>query len=311
VYTPIGVVVPMASADPLLAVQSSLTPRDHVLAGWLYDHGVLTTEQIAHALFPSLDFAQRRLVKLVRLQVIDRFRPQKPDGGSFPYHYVIDQLGADVAAAQRGEQRPRRDHARNRRHHLTSRANLPHLLGTNQFFIELAGYARTHPEAKLVRWWPAARFYDAGAFYEKGDNPQLMTRPLAMPRPDGHGVWVEHDRSCPFWLELDLGTEDQAVLVDKVYQYLYLDLHIKRRWPVLFSLPSSRRERNLHLRIAETLAAGVDRRLPAPAVATIARDRATAAGLSPAEAVWWLYGLPDRRLRLADLPDRISAMDKA
>lgn len=74
------------SADPLLAVQASLTSRDHVLIGWLYDHGVLTTEQIAHALFPSLDFTQRRLLKLVRLGVIDRFRPQKPDGGSYPYH---------------------------------------------------------------------------------------------------------------------------------------------------------------------------------------------------------------------------------
>ena len=42
--------------DPVLRVQSQLTDRDRVLLGWLYDHGVLTSFQIAHALFPSLDF---------------------------------------------------------------------------------------------------------------------------------------------------------------------------------------------------------------------------------------------------------------
>jgi hypothetical protein len=47
-----------------------------------------------------------------------RFRPQKPDGGSYPYHYVLDQLGTDVVAAQRGDELPRRDQARLRRWHV-------------------------------------------------------------------------------------------------------------------------------------------------------------------------------------------------
>jgi hypothetical protein len=131
--------------DHVLRVQSQLTNRDHVLLGWLADHGVLTSFQIAHALFPSIDYAQDRLRKLAALGVIDRFRPQKPDGGSYPFHYVLDQLGVDVVAGQRGQPLPRRDAARIRRWHLTNRANLPHLLGVNQFFIDLAGHARTHP----------------------------------------------------------------------------------------------------------------------------------------------------------------------
>src|SRR5690349_9687079 len=89
--------------DHVLRVQSALTDRDHVLLGWLADHGVLTTAQIAHALFPSLDFAQERLRKLTTLGVLARFRPQRPDGGSYPYHYVLDQLGVDVVSAQRGD----------------------------------------------------------------------------------------------------------------------------------------------------------------------------------------------------------------
>ena len=65
------------SDDALLRVQASLTNRDMILLDWLYDHAVLTTDQIATALFPSLDFAHRRLLRLTRLGVVDRFRPQR------------------------------------------------------------------------------------------------------------------------------------------------------------------------------------------------------------------------------------------
>src|SRR5690242_21163810 len=113
-------------SDLVLRVQSQLTERDHVLIGWLADHGVLTSFQIAHALFPSLDYAQERLHKLTGLGVVDRFRPQKPDGGSYPYHYVLAQLGVEVIAAQRGQDLPRKDQARKRRWH---RHRVPRLPG--------------------------------------------------------------------------------------------------------------------------------------------------------------------------------------
>lgn len=135
--------------DPVLRVQSQLTARDRVLLGWLYDHGVLTSFQIAHALFPSLDFCQRRLLTLYRLRLVGRFRPQRADGGSYPYHYVIDQLGVEVVAAGRDQRPPRRDHARVERRRWTSSRTLEHRLGVNGFFTDLAGYARTHPDARL------------------------------------------------------------------------------------------------------------------------------------------------------------------
>jgi len=53
--------------DLVLRVQSQLTGRDRVLLSWLYDHGVGTSFQLANALFPSLDFGQRRLRTLYRL----------------------------------------------------------------------------------------------------------------------------------------------------------------------------------------------------------------------------------------------------
>lgn len=100
------------ASDLLLRSQAGLTDRDHTLLGWLADHGVLTSFQIAHALYPSLDFAQRRLRTLTQRDILGRFRPQKPDGGSYPYHYVLDQLGVDIVASQRGDDTPRRDQAR-------------------------------------------------------------------------------------------------------------------------------------------------------------------------------------------------------
>ena len=278
--------------EPVLRIQSHLTTRDHILLGWLADHGVLTSFQIAHALFPSVDFAQERLRKLTNLKVLGRFRPQKPDGGSYPYHYVLDQLGVDVVAAQRGEPMPRRDQARLRRWHLTNRANLPHLLGTNQFFIDLAGYARTHPGASLDRWWPAARCQQMGAFAEPGEDNVTVLAYRPRVRPDGHGIFTHGLRRVSFFLEFDNNTMQLARLVEKVTAYEDLARVYDRVWPVLFSLHSGARERHLHRELSE---AGVW----CP-VATTARDRA---GMSPAEAVWWLHGHDGGPLRLADLGD--------
>lgn len=288
----------MAAVDDhrLLRAQATLTGRDLRLLGWLYDHGVLTTEQIATALFASLDFCQRRLLKLTHLGVLARFRPQRWEGGSYPYHYVLDQLGVDVVAAQRGDEPPRRDQARRRRHHLTSRANLPHLLATNQFFIDLAAYERTHPGTALLRWWPAAAFHNGGAFFHDGDDPQLILL-KAIPRPDGHGVWAEPGREVPFLLEMDLNTEPVTVLADKVTGYSLLASMTTWRWPVLFWLPSTRRELTLHQRVTEHGA-------PHAVVATAAADHARETGRSPAEAVWWLHGHDGERLRLSELPYR-------
>jgi hypothetical protein len=285
---------PLAARDDnlLLAAQTSLTGRDLRLLDWLYDHGTLTTVQIAKALFPSLGFCQRRLLKLIQLRVLARFRPQRWEGGTHPYHYVLDQLGTEVIAAQRGDEPPRRDRARRRRHHLTSRANLPHLLATNQFFIDLAAHERVHPGSRLVRWLPASAFHNAGAFFHDGDNPSLMLTPR-IPRPDGHGIWEENDTEIPFLVEMDLATEALTVLVDKISGYDSLARLTKWRWPVLVSLPSARRELNLHHAMA---AEGFDR----PVIATTTSDYA--AGSSPAERVWWLHGRRGDRVRLADLP---------
>src|SRR5690606_26151555 len=91
-------------------------------------------------------------------------------------------------------ERPRRDHARRRRHHLTPRANLTHLLGVNRFFTDLAGHARTHPGSELSRWWPASRFHHASGFLHDGDDPTLIL--ASTPRPDGHASGTNMTPGC-------------------------------------------------------------------------------------------------------------------
>lgn len=279
--------------DPVLRVQSQLTGRDRVLLGWLYDHGVLTSFQIATALFPSLDFCQRRLRTLYRLRLVARFRPQRADGGSYPYHYVIDQLGAEVVAAARDERPPRRDHARVERRRWTSTRTLAHRLGVNGFFTDLAGHARTHPGAVLAEWLPEVACQRAGTFMLPQD-PALLRAYQPRVRPDGYGRWVDGGVEVPFFLEYDTGGEQLSILAGKVTGYRELFGTIGRAWPVLFWLHSAVRERNFRRVIGEVP-------LPVPVV-TGARDHATTTGLSPAEPVWAIAaGGAGQRLCLADL----------
>lgn len=61
-----------------LQMQHRLTPRDWRLLGWLYDHRLLTTDQIADALYPSVHAAQARLKVLTGYGLLLRFQPPAP-----------------------------------------------------------------------------------------------------------------------------------------------------------------------------------------------------------------------------------------
>lgn len=266
--------------DQVLRVQSVLTARDHQLLDWLFDHGVLTTGQIAEALFPSLDFAQHRLQRLTGLKVVDRFRPFRAEGGSYPFHYVIDQLGAEVVAAQRDEPIPRPGYAKAIRRRWTASRILQHRLGVNGFFTQLAG----HVAHELQRWWPESRCSVPGAFAGPGDRVELITQTLI--RPDGHGVWS----GVPFFLEYDTGGEPLTELLRKVAGYARFVALGGPAWPVLLWLHSPDREHHLHQRLADLGPLGTP-------VATAAG----VPGVHPATGPWWLHGHP-APLALADLP---------
>jgi hypothetical protein len=274
-----------SSGDRVLRVQAQLTDRDRLLLDWLADHRVLTTFQISHALFGSLDFAQRRLLKLHRLGLVDRFRPLRAGGGSYPWHYVLDQIGAEFVAASRGQAPPRPGQTTERKRRIAASRMLEHLLGVNQFFTDLAGWARTHPPARLQRWWPEQRCADPGAF---------GTTLISPVRPDGHGIFADGERKVAFFAEFDMGGEQHSVLLSKVSRYA---AHVAKggpAWPVLFWLPTAARERRLH-----HLLAGINLAVP---VATAARDSLDT-GACAADAVWLVVGGSDSPRRLVDLAD--------
>jgi hypothetical protein len=273
------------SSDRVLRVQSRLTDRDRQILAWLADHDVLTTFHLAHALFPSLDFAQRRLLTLHQLGLIDRFRPLRPGGGSYPWHYVLGRLGADLVAASRDQPPPRPSHTTARARRIATSRNLDHRLGVNGFFTELAGHARTHPGTQLERWWSERHCAQPGAF------AAALISPI---RPDGHGIMADRYRRVAFFLEHDTGTEPLHVLTTKMANYANHGARGGPNWPVLFWLHSRTREQHLHHALTQA-----DVRGP---VATAVQQDADGP-IDPAGPIWLTHRGSDAPRRLLDLAD--------
>ena len=253
-----------------------LTPRDLWLLDLLAEHQTLTTAQITELGFGSADRARHRLAILHGRGVLDRFRRYVWPGTQC-WHWTLGTLGAAVAAATAGREPPRPAVLRDELTRLAASPRLGHLVGVNGFFVALVAHARTRDEATLTRWWSERQ-----ATRECGDRP----------RPDGHGIWTEHGRAVPFWLEYDTGTERPASrLSGKLGDYAGLPRTLA--YPVLFWLPSAVREANLCAHLTRTgIPAGVS-------VVTAAADHAAEHG-GPPGPVWAVHGRAGR-LRLAEL----------
>ncbi len=153
-----------------------------------------------------------------------------------------------------------------------------HLLGCNEFFVQLAAYARSEPEVTLVRWWSERRATAAIG---------------GVARPDGHGIWSADGHRAPFWLEYDTGTESMRQLADKLPGYLRL-VDTPWNFPVLFRLPSPTRENTLHRVFSDRVPDGL---IVATTIGSLSEG---AAG-----AVWRIVdsgAAADTRRRLIDLP---------
>lgn len=269
------------ATDPLTALRS-LTPRDRWLLDLLAEHQVLTTPQLCEVAFPTLDVAQRRLLKLVRLDVLDRFRWHTLFG-SQTWHYTLGWVGEQLVAAQRGIDPPRLGAHRQRISRLAASPRLGHLLGVNGLFTALAAHARTHPETSLDTWWSEAR---------------CTARWTPFVRPDGCGRWTERTRTVEFFLEYDTGSEPLGKVVGKLPGYADLDSTGGTNAPALFWLPSTRRETNLHAAIAAAHLSVV--------VATASTEFAQTVPGGPAGPVW--LTAPGRRRRtLAELGPTMPA----
>ena len=188
--------------DPL-AVLGCLTLRDRHLLDLLDEHQVLTTSQLTRLAFPSRTMAQRRLLRLTQLGVLDRFRWHQ-QVGSQDWHYTTGLLGCELIAAARGASAPRPGEHRRRLTRLAANPRLGHLLGSNDVFTRLAGHAATQPGCALSAWWSERRC--------AGRYGQLV-------RPDGYGAWTQHGQHTQFFFEYDTGTEPLTRVVAKLPGY--------------------------------------------------------------------------------------------
>lgn len=241
----------------------------------LAQHQVLTTGQLAQLAFPSLDVAQRRLLRLTRLGVLDRFRWHALVG-SEAWHYTLGITGAALLAAERGVEAPKPAELRRRSLRLAASPRLGHLLGVNCWFCALAGHARTHPGAMLSAWWSERR---CAKHYGE------------LVRPDGYGAFGADGRRVEFFLEYDTGSEPLVRLAGKLADYADLATAGGPRHPVLLWLGSPTREAHLHRLLPD--------RTVGP-VATASAEHAEALSTDPTGPVWLVPG-GQRRRRLVEL----------
>lgn len=214
----------------IAAVGGRLTERDRQIALDCYEHQVLTTEQLHRLYFPSNRATLYRLDALYALRVLDRFRPFWHRGqGSTPYHWILDEAGAHIIAA---EQRIERCELRWR--HTTALAiaaspTLAHRVETNEFFTRLAQDAAAAHGA-LTEW------------YGERTTHHMLD---GIVKPDGYGVLTLPGRDpIHLLLELDRDTEPTERLREKATRYARAIPRSALRHAnplVLFAVPTERR----------------------------------------------------------------------
>lgn len=260
-----------SGVNELISIYQHLGPTDRTILELLDEHQVLTTGQLHRVCFRHLRTCQRRLAVLHRLDLLARFRFRRPGGGSEPWHWTLGPLGARLQAAANGRPAPTTRHVRDRLERISAGPRLTHLLGVNEFFVQLLHRARSRPEERLVRWW----------------SEQRSTSEFLGIQPDGHGLWSIHGKAVGFFLEHDTGSEPLTRLVSKLDGYARMTAAGGPAYAVLFRLPTLAREENLQ----RVLTRAPVRSL----VATSTHE------VDPAEAVWWPAG-ELTRVTMAELP---------
>jgi Replication-relaxation len=254
-----------------------LTERDRAICEELYEQRVLTSLQVRELHFQSNYRARKRLLELHRLAVLDRFRPYRRQG-SYPYHYLLDELGAAVVASERGLEPRELEWSRARSLKLASSGQLQHLVQANGFFTKLIEALRPRRGLALLDWWGQRRCAQVWG--------ELV-------RPDGYCALARNGDLLELCLEWDRGSEPLGRLADKLVRYAELEAALGRTLAVAIVASSERREREIHRAV----------RPESERVLLTTADRHTA---DPLAANWLMSGarLRTSLLELAERPAR-------
>lgn len=273
---------PAAAARAELAKR--ITDRDHAIATSVYEHRVLTLNQLAELHFNGLERARKRLTLLADLRVLARFRPAPLAGGTSPYHYVLAEHGAVLIAARRLIRVNDLDWAPGRTLDVQTSAQLRHQVEANGFATRLAYALRTTTPAGRLSWRGQAECARAYRDLIRPDSRLTIT-------------WRD-DRAVEAFLEWDRGTEPLRRLQDKLDRYDDLAVGRDRPATVLLVVPSERRERNTHNALRPTSEVQL-------LTTTAERHRADPLVRN------WLPAGDTERVALTDLPLQVSAARRA
>ena len=281
--------------SPQLAAElaARLTARDRWLLRMIAEHRVLTTAQVTQLAFGTTRAATARMTTLYQYRAVDRFRPLAPAGSS-PLHFILDEAGAMLLAAEDGITAADLGYRRDRSMAIALSPRLAHDTGANGIFTHLAATARASSGRQALEcWWGERRC----AATWGGDA-----------RPDGYGRWTEQlpgRLACTvdFFLEYDTGTEPLSRVVAKLAGYAALAARTGITTPVLFWLRSPSREAALHARLAGPPPPGIRDAASAAQIPGVPVATATpgTSPQGPAGAAWLPAGIPGPRLRLAQL----------
>ncbi len=286
------------SAERVFELARHLTERDRAIALALYEHQLLTTDQLTLLFFSSKRRAQDRLRFLYDNRVVDRFYPPRPYGLGKPQaHWLLDEGGAILVAASL--ELERKQLGWQRRDDWGSYPQLLHRLEVNRFVTDLIAATLTDGSLAVSEWWggrsAAARLSDRDRY----------SRPI----PDTGFFLETAGGPIECYLEWDCGTETLARLSEKVGRYRRAQVRSPEERGtvnVLFVVPTERRRSAL----AEALAADDERCRKAGkgwfrgtwSYAASLQPELAAGG--PLASVWYPLSDPAQRTRLAELPVR-------
>jgi hypothetical protein len=227
------------TAQDVVRLASHVTERDRQIAVDCFDHRVLTTDQIKRLHFTDTRTTVARLDVLYRLRVLDRFRPSRPRGrGTAPYHWILDEGGALIIAAEKGVERAKLGWQHALAVGVATSPKLTHHVEVNEFVVRLVVEAQA--AGGMLTHWHGERW-----LHPVFDGMLLPDTYAALALWDGPALHV--------LVELDRATETLQTLREKAERYeRRLDYKFWREVDplVLFVVPSDGRART----VTDTLA---------------------------------------------------------
>jgi hypothetical protein len=193
------------TAQDVVTLAAHLTERDRQIALDCFEHRVLTTDQIKRLHFTDTRTTVARLDTLYRLRVLDRFRPSLPRGrGTAPYHWILDEAGALIAADCRGVERAKLGWQHAVAAGVATSPKLAHHVEVNEFVVRLA------VETGRAGGW-LSEWYGERTLHDFLDGEII---------PDSYAVLRLPDRPpLHVFVELDRGTETLERLQEKATRY--------------------------------------------------------------------------------------------